>query len=65
MKIYVKIPSLLPSILDWSMASTKPMNIYMGVSVTAFPISYHVKKFFPNMFSNKIKIKLYKKVKVK
>ena len=26
------------------MASAKPMNIYMTVGVTAFPIIYHVKK---------------------
>ena len=26
------------------MASTKPMNIYMGVGVTAFPITFHAKK---------------------
>ena len=25
------------------MASTKPMNIYMGVGVTAFPANFHVK----------------------
>ena len=43
-KIYVKIPSLLSSILDRLMTSTKPMNIYMGVGVTAFPATCHVKK---------------------
>ena len=43
-KICVKIPSLLLSILDRSTASAKPMNIYMGVGVTAFPITSHVKK---------------------
>ena len=42
--MYVKIHSLLPSILDQSMASTKPMNIYMGVGVTALTITCHVKK---------------------
>ena len=40
----VKIPSLLPSILDQSIVSTKPMNIYMGVGVTAFAVNCHVKK---------------------
>ena len=30
-KIYVKIPSLLSSILDRSMATTKPMTTYMGI----------------------------------
>ena len=34
----------MSSILDRSMASTKPMNIYMGVGVTAFRITCHVKK---------------------
>ena len=34
----------MPSSLDRSMASTKPMNIYMGVGVTAFPITCHLKK---------------------
>ena len=38
------MPSLFPSILDRSMASTKPMNIYIGVGVTEFPITCHVKK---------------------
>ena len=46
------------------MASTKPMNMYMGVGVTAFPITPHVEKtvmqmsnineVFLDMFSNKI-----------
>ena len=26
------------------MGSTKPMNIYIGVGVTAFPTTFHVKK---------------------
>ena len=26
------------------MASANPMNIYMGVGVTAFPVTCHVKK---------------------
>ena len=43
-QIYVKIPSLLPSILDRGMASTEPMNIYISVGVTAFPITCQVKK---------------------
>ena len=43
-KIYVEIPGLMSSILDRSMGSTKPMNIYIGVGVTAFPITCHVKK---------------------
>ena len=30
-KIYVKISSLLSSILDRSMATTKPMTTYMGI----------------------------------
>ena len=38
------MPSLLSSILDQSMASAKPMDIYMAVGVTAFPITCHVKK---------------------
>ena len=37
------MPSLLTSIMDRSMASTKPVNIYMFVGVTAFPITCHVK----------------------
>ena len=44
-KIYVKIPSLLSSILDRRMTSTKPMNIYMGVGVTTFSATCHVKKW--------------------
>ena len=43
-KMYVKIPSLLSSILDRSMTYAKPMNIYMGVGVTAFPITCHVQE---------------------
>ena len=38
------MPSLFSSIFDGSMASTKPMTIYMGVGVTAFPITCLVKK---------------------
>ena len=41
--LYVKIPSLLPIILDRSVAYTKSMNIYIGVGVTAFPKTCHVK----------------------
>ena len=48
-KIYVKVPSLLSSILDRSMASAKSMNIYMGVGVTAFPITCHVEKTVKQM----------------
>ena len=46
----VVIPSLLSSILDQSMASAKPVNIYMGVDVTAFPITCHVKKTVKQMW---------------
>ena len=38
------IPSLFPGILDRGKVSTKPMNIYIDVGVTAFPIICHVKK---------------------
>ena len=38
------IPNLLSSILNRIMSSAKPMNIYMGVGVIAFPITCHVKK---------------------
>ena len=31
------MPSLLSSILNRIMASAKPMNIYMGAGVSAFP----------------------------
>ena len=48
-KICVKIPSLLSRILDRSMASAKPMNIYMGVGVTAFAITCDVKKTVKQM----------------
>ena len=41
--LYVKIPSLLPIILDRSVAHIKSMNIYIGVGATAFPITCHVK----------------------
>ena len=42
--ICVKIPSLLPSILDRSVAFAKPMNIYIGVGITVFPITCHLEK---------------------
>ena len=34
----------MSSILGQGMASTKPRNIYVGVGVTAFPITCYVKK---------------------
>ena len=43
-KSTLKSPSLLWSILDRSMASKKPMRTFMGVRVTAFPITCHLKK---------------------
>ena len=46
--------SILPSILDRSMASTKPMNIYMCAGVTAFPITCHVKKTVKKMYQYKL-----------
>ena len=46
--------SILPSILDRSMASTKPMNIYMCVGVTAFPITCRVKKTVKKMYQYKL-----------
>ena len=45
----VKILSLLSSILDRSMAPAKPMIIYMGVGVTVFPITCHMKKAVKQM----------------
>ena len=48
-KSALKYYSLLSSILDRNMASAKPMNIYMGVGVTAFPITCHVKKTVKQM----------------
>ena len=44
------IPSLFPGILDRGKVSTKPMNIYIDVGVTAFPITCHVKSFFKYVF---------------
>ena len=58
-KIYVKIPSLVPSILDRSMASTKPMNIYMGVGVTAFPNNLPREKTVMQVYQYKLSFSKY------
>ena len=59
LNITFKIPSLLSSILDRSMASAKPMNINMGVGVTAFPIKCHVKKAVKQMQQYKLSFSKY------
>ena len=38
--IYVKIPSLLPSILGRSTLYERPLQIYMGVGVLLLPLKY-------------------------
>ena len=60
-KIYVKITSLLSSILGWSTAYTRPMHIYMSVGVFNLPIEKTntnvtiLNKFFEMCFQTKYK----------
>ena len=41
------------------MASAKPMNIYMGVGVTAFQITWHVEKTIKQMWQYKLSFSKY------
>ena len=45
--------------LNTIMASAKPMNIYMGVGVTAFPIACQVKKTVKQMQHYKLNFSKY------
>ena len=49
----------MSSILDQSMASTKPMNMFMGIGVTAFPVTYHVEKTEMQMWQYKLSFSKY------
>ena len=70
-KIYVKTPSLLPSVLGPTTASARPMHIYIGVGVlllyfqkptTRTNCNTNMQQFFQVIYSNMIYIFLYKNV---
>ena len=58
--IYVKIPSLLPSILGRSTLYERPLQIYMGVAVLLLPLKYPATQ---KVRSTNVKIQVFKLIR--